>query len=58
MSEEGESGETKGEAEGEETRAGVGVGAGERSVDGLERVSATRFSGSGMWTTELVNSAR
>ena len=42
--------------EGEETRAGTG--AGEESVEGLERVSATTFSGPGTWTTELVNSAR
>ena len=55
MSEEGESGETKAEAEGEET--GAGVEAGERSVDNLERVSVTTISGPGMWTTELVNSA-
>ena len=41
-------GKTKAEAE------GAGAGAGE----GLERVSATTFSGPGMWTTELVNSAR
>ena len=54
--EEDRSGETKAEAEGEET--GVGAGAGEGSVYGLERVSATMFSGPGTWTTELVNSAR
>ena len=56
MSEEGENGETKAVAEVEETEAGVG--AGERSVDGLERLSATTFSGLGMRTTDLVNSAR
>ena len=56
MSEEDGNGETKGEAEGEET--GVGVGAEEGSVDVLETVSATMFSGPGMWTTQLVNSAR
>ena len=55
-SEEGGNGETKAEAEGEET--GAGKEAGETSVDGLERVSATTFSGPGTWTTELVNSAR
>ena len=54
--EEGRNGETKAETEGEETRAGMV--AGERSVNGLERVSATTFSGQGTWTTELVNSAR
>ena len=48
--------ETKAEAVGEETRAGVE--AAEGSVDGLERVSATMFSGPGMWTKELRNSAR
>ena len=56
MLEEGGSGETKVEAEGEET--GAGLGAGEVYEDGLERVSATTFSGPGMWTMELVNSAR
>ena len=55
-SEEGGQGETKAEAEGEETRAGMD--AGERPVDGLERVSATTFSGPRTWTTKLVNSAR
>ena len=55
-SEEGGNGETKAKAEGEETRAGME--AVETSVDGLERVSATTFSGPGMWTMELVNSAR
>ena len=55
-SEEGGNGETKVEAEGEE--AGAGMEAGERSVDGLERVSATTFSGPGMWTMETLNSAR
>ena len=55
-SEEGGKGETKAEAEGEEP--GAGMEAVETSVDGLERVSATTFSGPGTWTTELVNSAR
>ena len=56
MLEEGKNGETKAEAEGEEPRAGME--AVETSVDGLERVSATTFSGPGKWPTELVNSAR
>ena len=55
-SEEGGYGETKAEAEGEEPGAGMEVV--ETSVDGLERVTATTFSGSGTWTIELVNSAR
>ena len=55
-SEEGGNRETKAEAEGEEP--GAGMEAVETSVDGLERVSATLFSGPGTWTTELVNSAR
>ena len=55
-SEEGGNGKSRAEAEGEEPRAGME--AVETSVDGLERVSATTFSGPGMWTTELVNSAR
>ena len=46
----GDGKETRLEAEGGETREGAG--------EGLERVSATTFSGPGMWTTELVNSAR
>ena len=54
--EEGRKGETKAEAEGEEP--GAGMEAVETSVDGLERVSATTFSGAGSWTTELVKSAR
>ena len=45
----GEGGETRAEAEG----AGAGGGTGED----LERVSATKFSGPGTWTTELINSA-
>ena len=49
-SEEGDNGETKAEAEGEET--GAGMEAGETSVDGLENVSATTFSGPGTWTTQ------
>ena len=49
VGEDGDSEETKAEAEGEQTSEGAG--------DGLERVSATTFSGQGMWTTELVNSA-
>ena len=48
--------ETKAEAEGEETEAGME--AVETSVNGLERVSATTFSGPRTWTTKLVNSAR
>ena len=56
MSEEGGNRETNEEAEGEEPEAGME--AVEMSVDGLERVSATMFSGPGTWTTELVNSAR
>ena len=47
---------TKAEAEGEEP--GAGMEAVETSVDGLERVSATTFSGPGTWTMELMNSAR
>ena len=45
-----ESGETKAEAEGEETGAGTGAGeeCGEECGEGLERASATKFSGSGM----------
>ena len=50
------SGETKAEVEGEETTAGIG--AGEETVEGLKRVSATMFSGPGRWTMELVNSDR
>ena len=42
----GEFGETKAEADG----GGMG--------EGLERASATMFSGPGTWTTELVNSTR
>ena len=43
------------EGEGRETRAEAeGVGAGK----GLERVTATTFSGPWTWTRELVNSAR
>ena len=57
-SEEGGNGETKAEAEAEGEETGAGMEAGERSVDGLERVSATTLSGLGMWTMELVNSAR
>ena len=46
---EDEGGETRVKAEGE--------GAGGRAGEGLERVSATTFSGPGTWTTELANSA-
>ena len=46
----GEGGETRAEAEGGDT--------GLRAGEGLERVSATTFSGPGTWTMELVNSAR
>ena len=57
-----EIGETKAEAKGGETGAGAGagagVGAGEETVEGLERASATMFSGSGTWTMELVYLAR
>ena len=46
-----ETGKSKAEVEGEETEAGAGAG----SDEGVERVSATTFSGPGTWITELTN---